>query len=186
MGGITGHYGAWRNVAGDDTACSDNGSFADGHSWKYGYIAPEPDIVPYGDGQGFLGTLVALLSVEGMDGGEQAAARTDEDVAADCDRGLVENGQVEVDVGVIAYGYMGAVVAEEGGEDGDPASHVAYERAQESVAGISVSGMQPVELIYLVAAGVQFGKQFGVGCGIVPFAAEHFLLLSHNFVFIVG
>ena len=101
-GRIAGHYGAGRNVAGDDASCAYYGAFTDGHSGEDGYIAPEPDTVPDGDGQGFLGTLVALLGVEGMDSGEQAAARTDEDVAADGDRGLVENCQVEVDVGAVS------------------------------------------------------------------------------------
>ena len=72
MGGITGHYGAGRNVAGDDASGAYYSTLTDGYSGKDGYIAPEPDTVPDGDGQGFLGTLVALLGVEWMDCGEQA------------------------------------------------------------------------------------------------------------------
>ena len=153
---------------------------------KDGYIAPEPDTVPDGDGQGFLGTLVALLGVEWMNCGEQAAARTDEDVAADGYRSLVEDCQVEVDVGVVSDGDMGAIVAEERREDGDLASHVSDDGPEQDVPGGCLPRMQAVQFVYPVPAGIQFGKQFWIGCGIVPFAAEHFLLLSHNFVFIVG
>ena len=58
-GGIAGHYGAGRNVAGDDASGAYYSTLTDGYSGKDGYIAPEPDTVPDGDGQGFLGTLVA-------------------------------------------------------------------------------------------------------------------------------
>ena len=135
MGGITGHYGAGRNVVGDDAAGSDDRAFADGDAGEDGDIAAEPDIVPDGDGEGLLDTLVALLRVEGVDGGEQAAAGTYEDVGADGDGGLVEYGQIEIDIGIVTYGYLGAVVAEEGGEDDDIAAHVADERAQQDAWG---------------------------------------------------
>ena len=81
---------------------------------------------------------------------------------------------------------MSAVVAEERGEDGDLASHVSDDGPEQDVPGGCFPGMQAVQFVYPVPAGIQFGKQFGIGCGIVPFAVEHFPLFGHNFVFIVG
>ena len=90
--GIADGNGVRRDIAGDDAAGPDDGALADGDAGEDGDIAAEPDIVPDGDGEGLLDALVALLHVEGVDGGEQAAARTYEDVGADGDGGLVEYG----------------------------------------------------------------------------------------------
>ena len=99
---------------------------------------------------------------------------------------LLRSWASEVDVGAVSDGDMGAVVAEERREDGDLAPHVADDGPEQDVPGGCLPRMQAVQFVYPVPAGIQFGKQFWIGCGIVPFAAEHFLLLSHNFVFVVG
>ena len=52
-GGITGHYGAGRNVAGDDASGAYYGSFTDGYSGKDGYIAPSQTLSPMVMGRAF-------------------------------------------------------------------------------------------------------------------------------------
>ena len=162
VGRVAGDDCMRRDIAGDDAACTDDRAFADGDSGEDRYIATEPDIVPDGDGQGLLGALVALFHVKGVDSGEQVAAGTDEDVGADGDGGLVENRHVEVDIGVVAYGDLGAVVAVEGGQDYYISPHVSYERAQQDVSCGCLPGVQAVEFKYLITAGRQLCKQLGI------------------------
>lgn len=93
---VAGGEGEGGDVFGDDAAGSDYGSFADCYSGEDDDIACYPYVVAHGYRTGTHYSAVTFLDVKRVDDCAEADVGSDEHIVADCDLGLVENGEVEI------------------------------------------------------------------------------------------
>lgn len=122
------------DVAGDDTAGTDDAAFADGDAGGDVDTAPDPDVVADFDGFGEAATSDAFLGIEGVIGGVNADAGAEEDVVADVYRCAIEDDAVKIGVEAVAQGDVEAEFAAEVGLEMDAVADAFEELAEEGFA----------------------------------------------------
>ncbi len=177
---------ACGDVAGHDAARPDDAPFADGNARADGDVACNPAVIPDGDGlrvfvvcKCSVGLLeyVAFLPAERMQGSVDGDIRAEKDVLADGDRCAVENGEVEVCVGVFADLRIHAVVEENWALQVHARLALYKQFVQDAFALV----VRLVEVVVLAAQGMRGLAQsyeFSVG-GVVRLAREHLLFFGH-------